>query len=216
MKNKLYYQFAGSCSLLLFCFLSYIIKFYISWIEPFDQALTKIARLSYPAMNTFFIWITKFGNPITIIVVIATALFLLLKNKKYVESIWLGSNLVLVCGIINPLLKLFFNRERPSLEHLVVETSKSYPSGHAVTCMILYGTLIFLLPKLINQKSLRIQLQIILGLLIVFVGISRIYLGVHFPSDIAAGFTLGLAWLLFTYPIFDRQQFAWRFKGKQE
>lgn len=215
MKNKLYYQFSGSCFLLLFIFLGYVIKFYEHWIEPFDTAVTKLVRLSYPAMNTIFLWITKFANPVTIVILAAAILFLLVRGKKYVEGIWLTCNMVVIGGILNPLLKIFFSRERPSLVHLVTETSKSFPSGHAVASMILYGTVIFILPKLMEEKSLRLMLQIVLGLLILFIDVSRIYLGVHFPSDIVGGSALALAWLLFTYPILDKYRFVWKFKGKQ-
>lgn len=216
MKHKLYYQFSGSCLLLLFFFLGYIIKFYQSWIKPFDDFATRIARLSYPAMNGFFLWITKFANPITVIILTIAILFLLIRMKKTAEAIWFSSNLIIVAGILNPLLKLLFGRERPTLLHLVVEKTSSFPSGHAVASMILFGTLIFILPSLIKQHSLRLQLQVILGLLILFIGISRVYLGVHFPSDILAGYALSLSWLLFSYPIFDKHRFTMKFKGKQE
>lgn len=215
MKNKLYYQFSGSCFLLLFFFLGYLVKFYPNWLVSFDDSLTALARLSYPSMNLFFLWITKFADPISVVILTLTFLFLLIKNKKYTESIWLITNLLAISVVLNPLCKIFFSRERPNLEHLVVEHSKSFPSGHAATSMILYGTLIFILPGLIQHKSLRIRLQFILGTVILMIGISRVYLGVHHPSDILAGFSLSLAWLFFTYPFFSTQRFVWRFKNKQ-
>ena len=82
----------------------------------------------------------------------------------------------------------------------MVEHSYSFPSGHAAGSMILYGTLIFLIPVIIQKKVFRPLIQILLAFIIVSVGISRIYLGVHFPSDILGGFLLSLSWLCFTYP----------------
>lgn len=93
-------------------------------------------------------------------------------------------------------------RERPTLEHLVTEHSYSFPSGHSTGSMVLYGTLIFLLPIFIQNKTLLHSLQFFLGLFILSIGVSRIFIGVHFPSDVLGGFSLGLAWLLLTYPIY--------------
>lgn len=86
----------------------------------------------------------------------------------------------------------------------------------AVTSMILYGTIIFILPEIIEEKKFTRILQIILGIFILLIGMSRIYLGVHFPTDIVGGYSLGLAWLLFTYPIYDQKRFVWQFSGKQK
>ncbi|MCS6719811.1 phosphatase PAP2 family protein, partial [Proteus mirabilis] len=61
----------------------------------------------------------------------------------------------------------------------------------------------------------RLCVQILLGIGIFMIGVSRIYLGVHFPSDILGGFCLGLAWLLLSYPIYLEKRFVWRFQSKQ-
>lgn len=103
------------------------------------------------------------------------------------------------------MIKLFFMRERPSLAHLVVETSYSFPSGHAAGSMILYGSLLFLLPAFV-QRTLRTLLQLLMMFIIVSVGISRIYLGVHFPTDIIGGYLLSLSWLCLTYPVYREKE----------
>lgn len=97
-------------------------------------------------------------------------------------------------------------RARPTLGHLVVEYSYSFPSGHAATSMILYGSLILILPALMQKKYLRSLLQLILAFIIINVGISRVYLGVHFPSDILGGYLLSLSWLFFTYPFYKAKK----------
>jgi undecaprenyl-diphosphatase len=81
--------------------------------------------------------------------------------------------------------------------------------------MVLYGTLIFLIALFIQNRYLKLGLQLILGSCILLIGISRVYLGVHFPSDIIGGFSLGLGWLLLSYPYYQKQRFIWRFKNKQ-
>ncbi|MDH6363396.1 undecaprenyl-diphosphatase [Enterococcus sp. PF1-24] len=215
MKNKLYYQFFSSCCLLVCFFLGYVVRFHEGWLRSFDDILTNAIRFSYPNGHGFFMWITKFANPLSIVLLVAACALLLLKGKRYIESLWLVSNLAIVSGVFNPLLKLVFQRNRPTLEHLVVEHSYSFPSGHAAASMIFYGTLIVLLGIFISNQKVRLASQILLGLLILLIGCSRVYLGVHFPSDIIGGYLVGLTWLTFTYPFFDQLRFTWRFKGKQ-
>lgn len=216
MKNKLYYQFAGSCFLVVFMFLGYVVRFYSGWLNGFDQAITTLVRAPYPFANQFFIWYTKFADPLTIGVLTLAITFILLRGKYYAEMLWLLINTGLIAGIANPTIKLLFMRPRPTLNHLVTEHSYSFPSGHSTASVLLYGTIILLLPQFIKQKNFCLFLQIILGLGIFLIGISRIYVGVHFPSDVLGGFCFGLAWLLMTYPIYLEKRFVWRFKSKQQ
>jgi len=215
MQKKLYYQYAGSCFLLLFVFLGYIVKFYPSWLNPFDESLTRVIRSGYPLMTPFFLWVTKFANPVTIILLFLVVLVVFLINKYYAEALWLSLGTIGIAGLFNPLIKLVFLRERPTLEHLVVVTSSSFPSGHSTGSMVFYGTLLLLVPILFKQPFWQWCLRILLGLLILLIGISRIYVGVHFPSDVLGGFCVGLSWLLLTYPYYLQKRFVWRFTRKQ-
>lgn len=216
MKNKLYYQFAGSSFLLIFVFLGYVVRFYPTWLSGFDQVVTSFIRLPYPNWHSFYLWVTKFGNPSTMAILTITFLLVLLVGKRYAEAIWMTLNVVVIGGLFNPLIKLVFMRQRPTLTHLVSESSYSFPSGHSTGSMLLFGTVIFLLPLFIQKTSMRIAIQLLLGLLILSIGASRIYVGVHFPSDVVGGFCLGLSWLLLTYPIYEEKRFIWRFKSKQK
>lgn len=206
MNKKRYMHFAGGCTFLIFAFLSYVVKFYPNWLQPFDNALTSIIRNLHPQWTGFFSWITQFGDSTNIIILFLIIFFVLVYRKKYVDAIWLSLGLAIIAGVISPLLKLFFARERPLLEHLVTETSYSFPSGHATASMVFYGSLIFLVPLFIQTKFWRVGLQICLAIFILLIGISRIYLGVHFPTDILAGYCESLTWLLFTYPIYRKQR----------
>lgn len=215
MKNKLYYQFAGSCFLLVFMFLTYVVRFYPGWLKGYDQTLTRLVRGPYPAWNDFYLTITKIGNPLSVVSITIVVFLLLLLTKRYTEAMWFGLGTVGVAGIGNTAIKMLVQRERPSLKHLVEEFTYSFPSGHSTGSMILFGSLILLIGLLVKNQLLRWGLQIFLGLLIFTIGISRIYLGVHYPSDITAGFCLGLSWLLLSYPYFAEKRFIWRFQGKQ-
>lgn len=201
-KNYTLSQTAGGITLLCFICLAWIVKFKLSWLQPFDQSVTAFVRSDYPNWNTFFVTITKFGNPTTIAAVsIVVFLFLYLKKFKR-AAIWYASGVIGISAIANSVLKLIFTRSRPTLEHLVTEHTYSFPSGHSTGSMVVYGMILLLLPLLIEQKALRLLLQVLLACLILGVGISRIYSGVHYPSDVLGGYLFGISWLLISYPIY--------------
>ncbi|MGX7173274.1 phosphatase PAP2 family protein [Enterococcus ratti] len=212
MKQKSIFHIVGTCFLFLFLSLSYLVKYQPVLLSEFDQSITIFIRTPYPDWNTYQLSITKMGNSSTVILLFLIVSFLLWRKKKRPELIWLAVNFIIIAGIINPLIKLFVMRIRPSLVYLVVEYSYSFPSGHAATSMILYGSLLFILPTLIQTNSFRLLLQFFLAVIIITVGISRVYLGVHFPSDILGGYLLSLSWLFFTYPIYNNQKEKWQSK----
>lgn len=103
-------------------------------------------------------------------------------------------NLVLVF-LLNQLLKAIIQRPRPEGINLVIESGFSFPSGHSMVAMAFFGLLIWLIWKYKKDRDVRIACCICFGLIIVMIGISRIYLGVHYASDVIAGFCVSLAWL---------------------
>ncbi|MBO0460938.1 phosphatase PAP2 family protein [Enterococcus sp. DIV1298c] len=206
MKYKKAFQVSAASFFLLFLALSLLVLFRVERLSDFDQTLTHWIRIPYPDWNPFQRFITTFGNATTVILVFALVAFWLWFKKKRKELYWFVFNFVLVAGIFNPLIKLLVMRDRPSLQHLVVETTYSYPSGHAATSMILYGTLIFLMSSLIKTKEWVWMIQVLLGVLILSIGASRVYLGVHYPSDILGGYSLSLFWLCLSYPWYVQQR----------
>lgn len=206
MKNKRIFQISAASCFLLFLALSLLVLFRVDLLSSFDQTLTHWIRIPYPDWNPFQRLITTFGNAITVILVFGLVALWLWFKKKRKKLYWFTLNFVLIAGILNPLIKLLVMRDRPSLQHLVVETTYSFPSGHAATSMILYGTLIFLMPSLIKTRDWAWMIQVLLGLLILSIGASRVYLGVHYPSDILGGYSLSLFWLCLTYPWYVQQR----------
>lgn len=98
--------------------------------------------------------------------------------------------------ILNTLLKEIFRRSRPELEHLLVVHGYSFPSGHAMISMGFYGMLFVIWAIERHQREFGVALPVLCGILFIFlVGLSRIMLGVHFPTDVFAGFAAGLAWI---------------------
>lgn len=136
--------------------------------------------------------ITNFGGA-TCLITIAILLLILIKNKK-IGLITL-TNLVLI-AILNQILKIVLKRPRPTEFRIINETGYSFPSGHSMISMAFYGLLIYLIYKKIKNKYLKATLIIILLLLILAIGISRIYLGVHYVSDVIGGFLISISYLI--------------------
>lgn len=99
-------------------------------------------------------------------------------------------------AILNTALKILFHRQRPGWPHLVEVTGLSFPSGHAMMSYIFYGLLIYLFWLNFSAKWLNRLFTVVFGLMALAIGISRIYLGVHYPSDVLAGFAAGSFWLM--------------------
>lgn len=137
-------------------------------------------------------FITNFGSA-TYLIVISIILLVIIKNKKIGSLIIL--NLALQ-SILNLVLKNLLRRPRPIGYNLIDETGFSFPSGHSMAGMAFYGFLIYLIYKNIKNKYVKWSVIIFLGVLIVSIGASRIYLGVHYTSDVLAGFLISIAYLV--------------------
>lgn len=105
------------------------------------------------------------------------------------------ADLIIVAGF-NTLLKILIQRPRPTEFRLIDEKGYSFPSAHSMASMAFYGLLIYLIYKYVTNIYLKWILIVILSLLIISIGISRIYLGVHYTSDVLAGFLISLAYLI--------------------
>ncbi|MCF4101524.1 phosphatase PAP2 family protein [Gillisia sp. M10.2A] len=156
-----------------------------------------------PILNKILQFITNIGDFYGYLVVALLSAFFFyfkLKNWSYVGQMIL---ILGVSALSNLALKRFIDRARPMGEHLVSVETLSYPSGHAMSAISFYGFLIYLCYRLKMNRWLKFSLISIFVLLIAAIGISRIYLGVHFPSDIAGGFIAGLIWITFCVLMFN-------------
>lgn len=106
--------------------------------------------------------------------------------------------------VVNYVMKLSFKRVRPPDPLIEQLHNFSFPSGHATSAFIFYGLLAYLLWKTNLPKALKLVFGILLILFSLLIGFSRIYLRVHYPSDVLAGFCIGFAWLLLTIYLFER------------
>ena len=169
--------------------------------DVFHKEIMNGDIIGYKIVSTFLIsdfatpiakFITNFGGAIFLIVLTIT-LILLIKNKKIGFSIFL--NLASVT-ILNQLLKRILQRPRPTEFRIVEESGYSFPSGHSMVSMAFYGYLIYLIYKYVENKYIKWISIIMLSILICSIGVSRIYLGVHYTSDVLGGFLISISYLI--------------------
>jgi undecaprenyl-diphosphatase len=166
--------------------------------QSFDVAILKqLASMRSPHLDEAMLEITALGGGSVLFMMIAiAALFLWLTDHKW--SVYLLIAAVFGGQILNQVLKLAFHRERPSaVEWGQTVTTLSFPSGHAMTSTIAYGCIAYLVGRLGSTPRLRWSVWGVALVLICSIGFSRMYLGVHYPSDVLAGFFGGVAWLAF-------------------
>lgn len=170
-------------------------------LEVFDRDFmfydTLIAQLVYllrtPVLNSIMLFITSLGdNQLLFFLALIFLYFTWRQHKR--ESIFLLTTFI--TGIIlNDFIKNLFHRPRPLISPLIVETNFSYPSGHAMNSMVFYSVLSYLIFRLIKNNFLRYFILVLCTVLILLIGFSRVYLGVHYPSDVLAGYIVGFWWL---------------------
>ena len=168
-----------------------LIQFQI--VQPIDWVVYHLVQnLKCDFMTSFFKLCSNLGS--TWFYVILVLLLVIFKNKK---DIWVGIHLLIIQGI-NRFIKALVKRARPpQIYHLVKETNYSFPSGHSMSAMAGYGLLIIEVQK--GSLKYKTIIKVFLAIMIFLIGLSRIYLGVHYFSDVIGGFLLSLSYLLFIY-----------------
>lgn len=169
--------------------------------DVFHKEIMNGDIIGYKIISTFLIsdfttpiakFITNFGGAIFLII-LTVVLVILIKNKKIGLSIF--SNLVIIT-VLNQLLKRVLQRPRPTEYRIIEETGYSFPSGHSMVSMAFYGYLIYLIYKYVKNKYIKWSSIVLLSLLICSIGISRIFLGVHYTSDVLGGFFISISYLV--------------------
>ena len=162
-------------------------------ISIFDSTIYNyISKFIKEPITTILRIITNFAGPLFIII-LTVIILVVCKDKKYKAYIVLN---LFTVTIINQILKFIIKRPRPDeLFRLIKEDGYSFPSGHSMVSMAFYGLLIYFAYTKIQNKKLKWATCIILSLLILTIGTSRIYLGVHYASDVIGGFLLSIVYL---------------------
>jgi undecaprenyl-diphosphatase len=170
--------------------------------ELFDFLANYVSSVNTELMQSVsFLGTHYFLIPANLVLVLY---FLFIRKERWysikVPAISLTSLLLML------VLKQFFHRERPLVPLLEAAQGMSFPSGHSLMSATFYGLLIYLVWRNIQNAAAKWILTILLVLLIFFIGLSRIYLRVHYPTDVIAGLSLGFVWLVLSITILNKME----------
>ncbi len=160
-----------------------------------EKAFAFAGYIQSPGLSSFIQFITFFASRhfLTPAALLLFAYFLFIRRHRWytikVPVVALGSIL------LNLVMKFFFDRQRP-LAPLVEASGLSFPSGHSMVAASFYGLLIYLVWKNVERPALRYTLIALISIFIVLIGFSRVYLRVHFATDVLAGFAAGFLWVI--------------------
>lgn len=166
-------------------------------LERFDSSIIGFFEtLETSTLNAVYTLFTEMGSVwfvASLSVILILFLWFKAKDKwaTLVFVVAIGGN-----GALTWLLKQIYERGRPSINEAIDAVGFSFPSGHSMGSLVFYGFLIYLTIRSHQKRAVKIALSMALGLLILLIGTSRIYLGAHFPSDIIAGYLAGTIWLM--------------------
>lgn len=190
-----------------------------SWIYNIVQGqLPPIDRWAQPLMeNLSGTPIYLFSREITFLgsysviypVTIAGVIVLLLIYRSWIEGVIYGLG-ILLTHLLNRMIKELVGRERPLTLAEVNASGESFPSAHAMSSLVCYGLFAYLLCKKIHSNTIRIMIQIIVGLLVLLVGFSRYIINVHFMSDVLAGFIIGILCLIGLILLYSKLKLKWK------
>lgn len=161
-----------------------------------DRAFAWADSWGSVAFTKFMVVVTFFASRhfITAVSLVLIFYFLFVRRHRWYS---LKVPVIAVGSItLNLILKFFFNRPRPLVPHLVESSGLSFPSGHAMISASFYGLLFYLVWMHVKQPVWRIFLLVMLVFIIILIGFSRVYLHVHYATDVIAGFAAGLLWVI--------------------
>ena len=175
-------------------------EFHEEIAEPFLMSLdlhlqSVVHGYASPGLTRLMLGLTWIGSP-TVLFVAAALIALWLWWRRLHRDAVTFVTAMLGTSILIATLKLYFHRMRPDVPWaLAEEHSFSFPSGHSILAVVLYGILVYLRFQHLHHTWQRVAISLIAAGLVLGIGLSRIYLGVHYPSDVAAGYLVGCAWL---------------------
>ncbi len=169
-------------------------------VQSFREAVLRRVHAPAELVDQMFTDISALGGPTVILMMTLAMLGFLLWDRRY--NALLLMIMATVGGVaLTWLLKEAIDRSRPNLPHLTVVAMSSFPSGHSILSAVIYPTLGTLLARVVPRKRLKIYFMLVALTLSFLVGVSRIYLRVHYPTDVLAGWAAGLAWAAFCWTI---------------
>lgn len=176
-----------------------------TWATPFLHSIAS------PGLNWLMAALTTMGSILVMVPVFVVAAGALLLNRRYGAALFLsvasGGALV-----IDATMKLIFERPRPKLDYAAVLPDYSFPSGHAMNGVVFYGTLALIVWSVFGRRVGMVA-AVLAALLAVGMGVSRIYLGYHYLTDVVGGFLAGTVWLLVVGAAFRTRPALWPWRN---
>lgn len=183
----------------MFIMISLFVSFDFKIVTDFDSIVSGVIRNVSSVKTAFYKGVTFCASGYCLVIV---ALLLLILFKDKLKASLVMIDLCVSAIVSNFILKPIFHRDRPSYM-MISESGYSFPSSHSFIALAFYGLLIYFIYESGFSKNIKIISISFLSLLIVMIGISRIYLGVHYPSDVLAGFIGGAIYLMLFIEIFN-------------
>ena len=173
-----------------------------TWATPF------LHSISSPGMDALFDTLTAMGSSLVVLPIFLVAVALLIMRRRYGASLFLG---VALGGslLIDFLMKLVFQRPRPKLDYAAVLPDYSFPSGHSMNGVVFYVSLALILWSVFGRR-VGVPALLIASLVAFGIGVSRIYLGYHYLTDVVGGWLAGIVWLLVVGAAFRARPKMWR------
>lgn len=203
MKNNKFKIYGLIVFIATLVFIGVAVGVQTGYLDGFDDAVRyRVYSMRSDKLTVFWRFITHSGD--RYVVIILGIILLLIKSlrEKYGVKFAIAT---LSSTALYQIMKYIFQRPRPDLAlRLIEQGGYSFPSGHSMNCLVSYGILIYLLLRYCENRRLAKLLSFGLGLLTILIGFSRVYVGVHYPTDIIGGWSLGIAVLVAMIYAFEK------------
>ncbi|MBJ7694654.1 PAP2 family protein [Weissella confusa] len=166
-----------------------------SWVTAYDDGGVALIRHFSTAKTAFFKAVTFFAQPVTGVVLTAIAVIVAAVRRRWRIAAYIATS-VIGSTVLMKFIKTIVQRPRPTVDRIIPESGFSFPSGHSVNAVAFYGALLVLAFFYLRRRWLKAIVMLVLAAEIILLPISRVYLGVHYPSDVTAGLLLGLVVML--------------------
>ncbi|WP_158231765.1 MULTISPECIES: phosphatase PAP2 family protein [Sporosarcina] len=188
-------------------FFAYIARsIHLQTISSFDEPIIDFVQSAEsPGLTSIMKLFTTIGSTTSVVLLAILTLGVLLWKKHRAQAV-LFAIVLAGTGILNQVLKFIFKRERPDFNRLIDIGGYSFPSGHTMMAFSLYTILAYILWRNVKNTGGQVVIIILAAMMIVMIAVSRIYLGVHFPSDIVGGVLASSVWLFASIAFYQRFQ----------
>ncbi|WP_440896655.1 phosphatase PAP2 family protein [Amphibacillus sp. Q70] len=193
----------GMLFLILFGIIAWGVHVESAWVTSFDLSwIERIQGSISDSKTALFMILTELGSMKLVIALTIILAIVLFFKRKYADGLWFGGTILFCAAIGGKVLKKIFDRDRPEFLQLIEKTNESFPSGHATATTIFYGFIGLVLVLSLTQIWKKFIVGFITLALIGFILFTRIYLGVHFPTDVIGGFSYGAAVVFISFGVY--------------